>query len=102
MSSSKSEGFRHLVFSPVSKVNVLMLYDSFKPVDLQSKGHLIEMQPLLDEGLSCLSLTTIDDETVLVGNVQRRTLCRLTRKENRHPTRSDMHWHLDGGIPREF
>jgi hypothetical protein len=79
-----------------------MLCGSFKPVDLQSKGHLIEMQPLLDEGFPCLSLATIDDETVLVGNVQRRTLCRLTRKENRHPTRSDMHWHLGGGVPGEF
>lgn len=79
-----------------------MLCGSFKPVDLRSKGHLIEMQPLLDEGLSCLSLGTIDDETVLVGNVQRRTLCRLTRKENRRPTRSDMHWYLDEGVSKEF
>jgi len=100
MSSSKSESFRHLAFS--LKVNVLMLCASFKPVDLRPKGHLIEMQPLLDEGLSCLSLGTIDDETVLVGNVQRRTLCRLTRKENRRPTRSDIHWYLDEGVPKGF
>jgi hypothetical protein len=60
------------------------------------------VQPLLDEGLSCLLLGTTDDAALLDGNVQRRALCRLTRKENRRPTRFDMHWYLDEGVPKEF
>jgi hypothetical protein len=62
----------------LSKVYVLMLYGSVKPVPLRPKGNLIEMQPLLDKGLSCLSLGTTDDTTLLVRNVQGRTLRYLT------------------------
>jgi hypothetical protein len=69
---------------------------------LRPESRFIEVQPLFNEGLSCFLLGTTDDATLLIGNVQRGALCRLTRKESRHPTRSEMHWYLDEGVPKEF